>query len=94
MFNICFILKKAWWRGEGGGMVGKYWDSAEGSYLVNKTYFYNLQLVCEKFTKFIIWSLLPQTGSKKLRIRIYEQNNNVKLLSKKGIQKSCLQVNY
>ena len=33
-------------------------------------------------------------GSEKLRIRIYEQQNNVKLLSKKGIQKSCLQVNY
>ena len=32
--------------------------------------------------------MLPPTGSEELRIRIYEQQNNVKLLSKKGIQKA------
>ena len=59
-----------------------------------KHIFIIFNFACEKFTKFIIWSLLLPMGSEELRIRIYEQQSNVKLLSEKGIQKSCLQVNY
>ena len=59
-----------------------------------KRIFMIFNFACEKFTKSIIRTLLPPTGSEKLKIKIYEQQNNVKLLSKKGIEKSCLQVNY
>ena len=40
-----------------------------------KRIFIIFNFACEKFTKFIIWSLLPPTGSEKLRIKF--MNNKI-----------------